>query len=463
MNSSRALEVASTKTIEDTMATVPAPHILIVDDEEMVLSALRRTLRADAYEIHTATSGQEALVALAAHDFDVVVSDMRMPGMDGAQLLHAASVFSPDSERILLTGYSDQQATAEAINRGKISAYIGKPWDNQEIRDVLKSAVEKRHLRRQQRAHENAIKVQNRELRQINRVLEDEQRREQASDQSDYSTQIILEETNELKAALDGSISLMVSHIDSKLRDGLVKKRLTEKLVRALATNNGFSIAETEVLCEAARLHRLGMLNFSDDLLNKKISDFNEQEKALYKTYPIRSSETLEMFHQYRAPAAIICHLAENFDGSGFPHGIVGAAIPIGSRILKVAVELTDLTVDKQGSKTAVETEMQKKVHDELDYDIAFQALQVDLNLADECLPSDITINAAQLNKYTRVTRDVYDENGRMVFAKLIEVDELHRARLQKIEQGQGRPLEIHVDPESYCQTSNTDQDPERL
>ncbi len=115
--------------------------ILIVDDEAPLLAALRRQLHAD-FDICTAQNGETALKALEEDGpFAVVVSDMRMPGMDGAHLLEAVSRRSPDTVRIMLTGCSDQETAIQAINAGGIFRFLTKPCPAEVLRDAVEQAL----------------------------------------------------------------------------------------------------------------------------------------------------------------------------------------------------------------------------------------------------------------------------------------------------------------------------------
>ena len=107
--------------------------ILLVDDEKAILSALRRVLRTKGFEIYAVESGAEALELLANTKVDLIISDMRMPQMDGATFLKAARESYPAIKRVLLTGYADMESTTKAINDGGIFGYLSKPWDANQL------------------------------------------------------------------------------------------------------------------------------------------------------------------------------------------------------------------------------------------------------------------------------------------------------------------------------------------
>src|SRR5689334_1119403 len=117
------------------------PRVLFVDDEERILTALKTIFRS-RYHVLTAANGQEALDFVGKFKIPVIVSDQRMPGMQGVELLRRARELSPDSVRILLTGYSDLASIVGSINEGEVYRFISKPWDNQDLQLIISEAVE---------------------------------------------------------------------------------------------------------------------------------------------------------------------------------------------------------------------------------------------------------------------------------------------------------------------------------
>ncbi|MCG6552591.1 MAG: response regulator [Candidatus Magnetominusculus sp. LBB02] len=118
------------------MADKIKPTILCVDDEQDILDSLFDTLM-DSYNVKTATSGADALKIIQEHEIAVVISDQRMPGMTGSQLLHEVNIIKPRCKKVLLTGYSDIDAAVEAINKGAVNKYVHKPWDEQELVEAV--------------------------------------------------------------------------------------------------------------------------------------------------------------------------------------------------------------------------------------------------------------------------------------------------------------------------------------
>ena len=115
-------------------------RLLILDDEPNILRSLKRLLRRDGYEIHTVTSAQEALNLLALYEFQVVLSDQRMPEMTGTDFLSRVKELYPDTIRIVLSGYTDLDSVTDAVNRGAIYKFLTKPWDDEQLRSQIRQA-----------------------------------------------------------------------------------------------------------------------------------------------------------------------------------------------------------------------------------------------------------------------------------------------------------------------------------
>ena len=121
-------------------ASARRPTVLVVDDEERILSALQRSLRREGYEIVTAESAARALAILAERPVDLVLSDQKMPGMSGLELLEAAARLRPEAALVLFTGWTQEIPQQELANLG-ICALITKPWDDAALKQTLREAL----------------------------------------------------------------------------------------------------------------------------------------------------------------------------------------------------------------------------------------------------------------------------------------------------------------------------------
>ncbi|WP_259745187.1 response regulator, partial [Pseudomonas protegens] len=150
----------------------PRPSLLLVDDEESILNSLRRLLRSQPYEVLVADSGARALEILAQRPVDLVMSDARMPNMDGATLLARVREGYPATRRILLTGYADLSTIIKAVNEGQIHQYLSKPWSDEELLLILRQTLEHQQAERELKRLQQLVLEQNRQLKASNANLE---------------------------------------------------------------------------------------------------------------------------------------------------------------------------------------------------------------------------------------------------------------------------------------------------
>ncbi|TAN42293.1 MAG: response regulator [Nitrospirae bacterium] len=147
-------------------------RILCVDDEQNVLNALRRIFMDDDYEIVIANSGKDGIRLLEEKEFQIVISDYRMPEMNGVEFLKQVYDNWPDTVRIVLSGYADAGAIVSAINEGRIYKFIPKPWNDDELKITIKNALERYFLFKENVKLTGELKYKNTELQKLNTQLE---------------------------------------------------------------------------------------------------------------------------------------------------------------------------------------------------------------------------------------------------------------------------------------------------
>ena len=158
--------------------TINKHTILLVDDETAITKALKRLFRKGGYKILTAASGQEGLDILhtlkngAEDPASLIISDQRMPGMNGAAFLAKSKEIFPDAIRFLLTGYSNMDAIVDAVNKGEIHRYLTKPWNDDDILLQVRQAVKQLELQAENRRLTELTREQNIELKDLNNNLD---------------------------------------------------------------------------------------------------------------------------------------------------------------------------------------------------------------------------------------------------------------------------------------------------
>ncbi len=268
--------------------------ILLVDDEKDNLLLLYRTLRGD-YLIEKTTSPLEALEMLETKYFDIIVSDHKMPEMDGVEFLRRSCEISPQSVRLLVTAYSDANILIDAINKGKIFRYIKKPWEPAELLMVMQTAVDFSKLK-------------------------------QENDRLIY----------DLKKLFSGTVNAIIEALDAKDSFTLGRSRRVTMLSMVVAKKMNLPPEETGKLELAGLLHDIGMIGVSEEILNKTES-LTPYEYEMIKKHVEYGVRILEDIKQLREVLEIIKTHHERYDGSGYPLGIKGEDIPTGARIIAVA------------------------------------------------------------------------------------------------------------------------------
>lgn len=316
------------------------PVLLFVDDEVNILSSLRRLFRPQGYQVLTAESAAMALEILQAEPVDLVISDMRMPGMNGAEFLAQVRQRWPEIPRILLTGYAELGATIQAINDGGIYRYVAKPWDDNDIVLTVAGALEKRQLERDKARLEALTRTQNDELKQLNSNLEITV---QARTEELRQTVLFLENAQDrlkkniftMLKVFSNLLELRGGNIGSGNRVGELARRVARKL--------GQSDQLAQELMIAGLLHDIGKIGLPDEILAKPFDQLTPDERNLYARHPEKGQMALMPIEQMAAAGKLIRHQHERYDGKGFPDGLAGEQIPLGGRILMLVVDFEAL------------------------------------------------------------------------------------------------------------------------
>jgi len=312
------------------------PKILFVDDEENVLHALKRLFVDEDCEVFTASSGPEGLkiveqnLALAA-----IISDQRMPGMSGWEFLEKARALVPDAVRIVLTGYADVEAAINAINKGGAYRYITKPWNNDELRLMVRDATDKFCLIAENRYLTALTVQQNEELSKWNTQLE-EMVQAQTMDIQNKNRE--LEKLNDqLSRNFRSSIESFTGLIEMREKSVSSHSKNVAAYARQIAL--GMALPENEVsnILVASLLHDIGKIGVPDSVLLKDEEQFNEHERKEYNMHAVRGQVAVEGIEGFQEIGQLIRHHHEHIDGSGYPDGLKKNAIPLGSRIIAIA------------------------------------------------------------------------------------------------------------------------------
>lgn len=272
--------------------------VLFVDDEENILHSIKRDLR-KRFEIHTATSGAEALEIMKKEgQFAVVVSDMRMPVMDGIQLLSTVKDQYPETVRLMLTGNADQETAIEAVNKGQIFRFLNKPCPTSSL--VMAIALAQRQYR------------------------------------------LITAEKELLDKTLKGSITVLSEVLSlaspTAFSSGLRVKTVVGEIAQKMQLYN---IWQYEI---AALMSRIGCITLPPNTLTKLYSgqELDAEEEAMYRDHPLIGAKLLEKIPRLETVAAIIAHQLQSY-ASFVECPEIKEEVALGAQILKVATDFDSL------------------------------------------------------------------------------------------------------------------------
>ncbi|MBU1247669.1 MAG: response regulator [Proteobacteria bacterium] len=281
-------------------------RILFVDDDDKILKMFKRSLAKD-FEVHVALGPEEGLKQIAEEDaFCVVVSDLKMPGMDGITFLNKVRKLAPETVRVILTGYADLENAMASVNTGGVFRFLTKPCEMGAITDVLKTCV-----------------------KQFELVT---------------AEKVLLERT------LKGCIEVLSESLSLVNPEAFGKATRVSRFVRMLTQKMDIkNIWKYEV---AAMLSQIGCMVLPESAIVKLNTGkpFSPEEVQLYDMHPSIGRNLISHIPRMEAVAEMVHYQNKNFDGTGTPvNSVEGADIPLGGRLLKVAGDF-DLAYTRTGS-----------------------------------------------------------------------------------------------------------------
>ena len=286
-------------------------RILIVDDEEMICSILAQRLTREGYSCMTAHNGKEGLNHFYKDSFSLIISDIKMPGMDGIELLKKVRAVHPNMLVIMVTAYPEIDLAVEAMRLGAYD-FIIKPADLELVVLSVKKALEKKRL-------EDEIEVYHKNLERL--VEERTAKLQQA-----YRT---------LKKAYLDSVKVLVEAIDAKDPYTRGHSDRVRRMSLEIASQLGFTEERLEILEYGALLHDIGKIGIKDEILRKPGALSPEEHQAIQE-HPLIGVKILEGVEFFKDKIPMIRNHHEHFDGKGYPDGLAGEAIPLEARIIAV-------------------------------------------------------------------------------------------------------------------------------
>jgi response regulator RpfG family c-di-GMP phosphodiesterase len=309
--------------------------ILIVDDEEIVLVALRDTLLREGYRVVPSPHAIHALSVLKEEKFSVVITDQQMPMVSGLEFLAQVREIQPDATRILITAVLSLSTVIDAINKGEIYRFIVKPWLREELLVTVKNAVQRHELITHNARLQAETQAMNAQLTELNRALEAQVAR--VAEQNTRLQEFARAQEENLRRSVDLCVQTMRTFYPTIGNQA----RRVAALCGAMAAAAGLTAEQTQALEISGHIYDIGLVGVPR-LLIKKWQDAPEQlsdaEWALIHQHPILGQELARFVHHLTAVGPTLRSHHERFDGTGYPDRLRGDEIPLLARLLAVAV-----------------------------------------------------------------------------------------------------------------------------
>ncbi len=288
------------------MTDSPAARLLVVDDVEAVRIALTECLGVIGYDVTAAASGVDALDLLRMEQFDLMITDHSMPGLSGLELTEVVLAMHPDMPVVLLTGHTDVEMAKTSLLRGA-SDFVTKPVNIKELPIVVERNLTRRRM-------------------EVARLRE-------------RGAQVMFEAIKALASAVDAKDPYTARHSDRVTRLSLM-----------IGDAVGLGAEERYVLELSAWMHDVGKIGVPDSILTKP-ARLTPDEFEIMKTHSAKGADIVGQIEELSRVADTIRHHHERVDGSGYPDGLIGEAIPLNARIIQIADAFEAMTSDRSYRK----------------------------------------------------------------------------------------------------------------
>ena len=313
-----------------------AGRLLVVDDEEVIRSLVTTHLEAQGFTCESADNGRHALELAAAGGYDLVMTDVRMPGLDGLSLIRELQQLDPALPVIIVTALSSFDTAVRALKHGAYD-YILKPFHLETLDAAVQRAMEKRRLLREnqqyQRLLEKKVEEKTANLLAAKIAVERQSRK-------------LRRGLERMRGSMDATVTAIVDGIEGRGGETRNHCRRVRSYTLRIARRLGVAAADLRDLGWGALLHDIGTVTVPDAVLLKR-GTLTEDEWELMRRHPIAGWQMLREVEALGGASLVVLHHHEMWDGTGYPYGRRGEDIPIGARCFAVADALDALTAHR--------------------------------------------------------------------------------------------------------------------
>ena len=302
---------------------MPNDRILVVDDDEAIREIVCSTLGLAHFQTRPAGNGVEALSILESGDeFDLVLSDLMMPEMDGTALLEHAKERYPDMPIVMVTAVHDIQVALQAIRNGAYD-YLLKPFEREQLLHTVRRALENRRLNRENDAYRTNLEAL------------------VAARTQQWKTAL-----SDLEKSYDTTLEALGDALDLKDTETFGHTRRVTAYTIAIAHRMGLPKEEIRVIARGAFMHDIGKMAIPDNILNKP-GKLTDDEMAIMREHAYLGYKMLSKIPFLAEAAEIVYAHQERYDGTGYPRGLKGDQIPLGARMFSISDTLDAMTMDR--------------------------------------------------------------------------------------------------------------------
>lgn len=417
---------------------VDEPYVVCVDDESGILRSIKRLLHAKPYKLISFESVGDALNFMSTQEVALVVSDMKMPGVSGADFLAEVAKQFPQTYRIAMSGYSDLENTIAAINKGRIHRFIQKPWENEDfvsmLDECLNLALKDKKLARLQ----SLVEQQNQQLSELNKSLEEKVALR--TKQIKAALNNITFNQHALEKVLYNTINLH-PNIDGEF--GIKVQKLNKKLCKLLELKED----HTKPIVLAGLLVDMGLMTIEEPLFEKPFLELNYEQQKAFMQQVEHISLILSQAQHLQPVAQILMQQFEQVKGNGYPSNLSDTEICIGAKIIAITRDFCRYSEGRMTSqrweRDAIIVEMKKSAGIKYDADI-FKVFEVN---RERILREEETnvLLSKQLEAGMTLLQDLFTPNHVLLLSEGHVFSESTIKKLQQFEQSQGVELRLSV------------------
>jgi len=297
-------------------------NILIADDEDMIRELINITLSKEGFTCFQAASAEEGLEIINNERLDLALLDIMMPGRSGIDLLKDIKQTTPETPVLMITAMNDMDTALSCIHNGA-EDYITKPFNLDRVLLTVKNTLEKRRL-----------------------VLENKEYQANLEQKVREQTEVIRTVMGEINLAYEHTLVALIRALDAREKEVGSHSERVMAYACLLAETAGISKEECVIIGKGALLHDIGKIGVSDNILLKP-AKLDEEEWKVMRTHPTIGYDILSGIRYFSGAADLVLNHHERWDGTGYPKGLGGEAIPMSARIFSLVDTLDAMTSDR--------------------------------------------------------------------------------------------------------------------